>query len=487
MKLKRPMLLGALVSVCCVIAVFYCKTAIFAAIIFLCGALAFNIFKLKNFKITVVLFCVGIIIISLGFSLIKIETAENLSGQTVSEDFVITDFPYYNGDSFVADAVCLSSNSLKKGDKIRLYYDGASLDAGDKIGATIKTSHIKKESSKQSLYSENIYMSGSVKSFSLVKTNDYWLCFLPTLRRNIKNILNTAPTTYKSKAVASAITVGDKGQFDNEFESLVKAAGVSHIFVVSGMHLVILLGGLLNTLGCLFYNKYFYILFSLCGVLLFSVICGFSMSIMRAAVMFIVLAAAPLFLRDNDPLNSIGTAVLLISSVSPYTLFSVAFQLSVLSTLGILLLTDYISEKIIALLRVKKVFLKSIINSVAVTISATVMTAPVCIYHFGYLSTVSVITNLLITYVVTYMLFFNAIGIIIGLIFESGFLSNAFLYIAGVLSEYTVKVIEDFGSLNFSTVRLPKWTVFAFIIIALAVILLKMIDKKKDYIMSRRI
>lgn len=487
MKLKRPMLLGALVSICCVIAVFYCKTVIFAAIIFLCGALAFNIFYLKNLKITVVLFCVGIIIISLGFSLIKIETAENLSGQIVSEDFVITDFPYYNGDSFVTKAVCLSSNVLKKGDKIRLYYEDASLEVGDKIGATVKISHIKKKSSKQSLYSENIYMSGSVKSFSQIKTDSFWLCFLPTLRRDIKNILNSAPTTYKSKAVASAITVGDKGQFDNEFESLVKAAGVSHIFVVSGMHLVILLGGLLNTLGCMFYNKYFYISFSLCGVLLFSVICGFTMSIMRAAVMFLVLAAAPLFLRDNDPLNSIGTAVLIISSFSPYALFSVAFQLSVLSTLGILLLTDYISEKIIALFRVKKVFLKSIINSAAVTVSATVMTAPVCIYYFGYLSTVSVITNLLITYVITYMLFFNAIGIIMGLIFGNGFLSKAFLYMAGILSEYTVKVINDFGNLDFSTVRLPKWTVFAFIIIALAVVLLKTIDKRKDYIISRRI
>ena len=115
------------------------------------------------------------------------------------------------------------------------------------------------------------------------------------------------------------------------------------------------------------------------------------------------------------------------------------------------------------------------------------MTAPVCVYYFGYLSIVAIITNLLITYAVTYALLFNAIGIITGLVFGIGGLSTVFLYLAGILSEYSYSVINYLGALEFSVVPMPKWTVLAFIIIAAALVLLYLIDRKRKYIISRRV
>lgn len=487
MRIKRPMLISAVLSLLCVVAVFYCKTAIFAAIIFLSLGLAANLFYFKNAKATIILLCTAMTIMSVAVSLFKIQTAENLSSKTISGDFVINDTPYHNGSCFVAEAICISSKDLSKGDKIRLYYDNATLNVGDKTGVSVKIYPIEYESLKKSLYSNNIYLTGYVSEFCGVKTKDSFICFLPVLRKNIKDVLNVAPTSYEAKAVASAILVGDKGQLGSDFEDLIKRAGVSHVFVVSGMHLVILMGGLLKAVERIFYNKYFFTLISLFGVFMISLICSFTMSILRAAVMYMILSAAPLFSRDNDALNSVGTAVCLISFFSPFAIFSVAFQLSVLSTLGILTLTDFISEKIINALKLKNKKPNSLITAVAVSLSATVMTAPVCVYYFEYLSTVAIITNILITYIISYMLLYNAIGILVGLIFGSGFISSAFLYIAGVLSKYSINVIKDFGSLNFNTIPIPKESAIVFFIIAVILVIISRLDKLRNYIISRRI
>lgn len=487
MIIKRPMLIAAVLLLLCVIAVFYCETSIFAAIIFLSLLVAANLFYFKNAKFTVVLLCVAISVVSLSGSLLKIQKVEMLSLKTVSGDFVISETPYYNGNSFVAKAVCISSKDLAKGDKIKLYYENATLNVGDKTGVSVKIYRVENPTQKKSLYSENIYLTGYVSEFKRVKTNDNFLCFLPRLRKNIKNILNSARTTYAAKSLASAVLIGDKGQFSNEFEDLVKRAGVSHVFVVSGMHLVILMGSVLKMFERIFYNKYFCALISICGVFLFSLVCGFTMSILRAAVMYVILAMAQVFGRDNDPLNSVGTAVCLISFFSPYAIFSVAFQLSVLSTLGILLLTDFLSEKICGIFKIKKKFPKSVVNAISVSVSAIIMTAPVCVYYFEYLSCVSIVTNLLITYVINYMILLNAIGIVLGLVFGSTFISSAFLYVGDIFSEYSIKVIKDFGSLKYSAVSIPKQTTAVFIVIALCVVFISRLDKRRNYIISRRV
>jgi len=487
MKIKRPMLIAALLCIVCVIAVFYCQIAIFAAIFFVAIAIALNFFKFKNAKFTVILFMSVVIIISLSFSLLKIKKAETISEKRVSESFVITSSPYFNGSNFSADAVCLSDNTLKKGDKIRLYYKGGDLKVGDTCFAKIELSSTADSDYKSSFYSEGIYLSGYIKEFKKVSNDSSFLCFLPRLRKSINEVMNKASISYEAKSVTKAITVGDKNEFTTSFENDVKAAGVSHVFVVSGMHLVILMGSFLKLVTRVMYNKYYYALLSFSGVIIISLICGFTMSIMRAAVMYLLMTIAPLLGRDNDPLNCLGATVCFLTIASPYTIFSVAFQLSAAATFGILFLTDFINEKLCEIFNIKNIFLLKLVEMMSVTISATVMTAPVAIYHFELLSTVALITNLLITHAITYALLLSAIGIVVGLIFTPSFLSSAILYAGGVLSEYSITIIKYFASLPMSSLNLPRVSAIVFVLLIVLLVLYKNIDKKQRYILSRRV
>ena len=84
------------------------------------------------------------------------------------------------------------------------------------------------------------------------------------------------------------------------------------------------------------------------AVIIVSAVCGFTMSIIRAGVTYILIALSLVLGRSNTPANTLGAAVSLVLLNNPYAIFNVAFQLSVLSTFGILVVAvpciDFIKE-----------------------------------------------------------------------------------------------------------------------------------------------
>ena len=125
-------------------------------------------------------------------------------------------------------------------------------------------------------------------------------------------------------------------------------------------------------------------------------VCGFTKSILRAGFCSLFLAVSILSERDNTTENSLGGAAALLFMISPFTVFSVSFQLSFLSTLGIVSVAmpclKFIKDN--GLLKTNLVF--TLFSAVLVTLAATLFTLPISIYTFGYVSNVSVFTNLLI-------------------------------------------------------------------------------------------
>lgn len=484
--MKRPMLLCAAISIVSAFAVFYHSYAIFAAVIVVAVAALLSLSGKLPQRLLISVLCSVLVLLGISLNLLKLSRLESHTGKELCEEFVIIEQPFATSSGFYADAVCISDNTLKVGDKLRLFYSHCDLNVGDTVYAQLKLSDLNDSSYKKSCFSKGIYASGYVSSLKAAATKNTLLCTIPRLRREISKILGSADISYKAKSLISAVIAGDKSNISDEFDYLVKASGTSHMLVVSGMHLVILMGGITRLLERIFYNKYVYAAMSLFLVLLIMAICGFTMSVIRAGIMYLTVAAAPLFGRDSDALNTLGFTVCLIIAFTPFAIFSISLQLSAMSTLGILLLTRFITEKALFALNIVNPIAIKLTEAVAVTLSTTVMTAPICIYHFGYLSTVSIISNLLATYAVTALLLVGAMGISAGLVFGQGLISQAFLYLAGVCAEYTVKVIEFFGSLSFAILPLPDFTVPLFTVLAISISLLRYVERKRNYIISRR-
>ena len=272
---------------------------------------------------------------------------------------------------------------------------------------------------------------------------------------------------YEEAVTLTALTVGDRSYLSDDFYGNVKAAGVSHVMVVSGMHLAIIVSLALRLTDKILYNRYLKAITVLLTVLFMSVLCGFTKSIVRAGLCYILYAVSIVLKRDNTPENTLGAAVSLILIAEPFTIFSISFQLSVLSTLGItaiaIPITDYLNQK-----HSKVGIIMLFISPIVVTLSALIFTLPITVWIFGYISRVTVASHILITYAVSPALYFAAIGLILFPVIP--ILGHIFLLASSFVVKYINLVINGLGSLPFSVVRLGRYS-FLFALLLLVSVL----------------
>ena len=281
---------------------------------------------------------------------------------------------------------------------------------------------------------------------------------------------------YESAATMSALIFGDRSYLTDEFYDNVKASGVVHAMVVSGMHLTIIVGLVLKIIEKFIYNYRLKALIMFMVVLLLCAVCGFTMSILRAGVTYILIAVALLLKRPYSGENALGGAVTFISIASPFAIFSIAFQLSILSTFGILAVSMPISK------RLKKKITNKIFcyfaELVTISLSATIMVLPVMIYVFGYVSVVSVLTNLLIDFPLSYCLCGGVIAVIIKPVFP--FTASILLDVTDLGVRYINGAINFIGGQKIATVRVDEKGVYISVALIFVIFKIMLICKSRQ-------
>lgn len=478
---KRPMLLSA--SVGCII----CALGLIAKnLLVISGCLiivlvAFSLIKRYKSSIVLVLVALLVLVISFLNCYNKIESVDKLSGREVTGEFIVVK-SQKNYDDFCSTVVEVSNCSrLDKGIKIFTFYNFEKLECGDRINAKIKLQSIKNSKYKLNNYSEGIYIMGNMDEI-LVKNGEE-----EQVLKGIENIKHYITSTlfsnigYREASTLTALIHGDNSYLTEEFNIFVKYSGVSHVMVVSGMHLTIIVSFFLAISQKFFYNRYFKALIIFLTVVFMTALCGFSKSILRAGVTYILSAFSIVLNRENNSENTLGATVLLIAIQNPFAVFNIGFQLSVLSTFGILVVAIPIMESI----KYRKIFKTSfgfgLASSVIISLSAMILTLPVTIYVFGYVSAVALITNILIGEAVTVALSASVLGLIVNLIFP--LLAKPFFIMAGVVTKYINFVIALFGSTDYAIFPLGKYaTYFAVALIILILLFLLACKKKNDII-----
>lgn len=111
--------------------------------------------------------------------------------------------------------------------------------------------------------------------------------------------------------------------------------------------------------------------------------------------MLLISYAGVLLFRQADGLTSLFAAGFVLCALRPYLIESTGFLLTFLSTLGILLLAGPLSSLFAGLLPWRGRLWRGICSMTAVTVAATLATAPVLLLSFGELSTLALPANLL--------------------------------------------------------------------------------------------
>src|SRR3989338_6951521 len=166
-------------------------------------------------------------------------------------------------------------------------------------------------------------------------------------------------------------------------------------------------------------------------ILFYAFVSGLQASIVRASIMGMFVLAAQVTGRQTWPLYGLCMAGFLMLFISPQTLFDIGFQLSFISTLGLLFIRPLIGFKNV------------LGDDMATTISAQIATLPILLGNFGSYSAVSVVVNGLVLWTVPILMIIGGIGGLIGLVFEP--LGKLLLFVSLPFLIYFEMVVSWFG------------------------------------------
>lgn len=208
----------------------------------------------------------------------------------------------------------------------------------------------------------------------------------------IDNILINADNN--ELAVAKALAIGDKSMLDSSLKSQYKASGAMHLLALSGLHIGIVYCFLKISIAFIgnspaaIIAKRIVILLTLWA---YAFISGLSNSICRAVCMITVYEICDSLGSKRDLLRALAISAFTICIVNPDAPFSIGFQLSYSSVLGIY----FIFPRLKALLECKSNLLAWIWNSLALSISCQFATSPLSWLYFGSFPKYFMVTNLL--------------------------------------------------------------------------------------------
>jgi len=140
--------------------------------------------------------------------------------------------------------------------------------------------------------------------------------------------------------------------------------------------------------------------------------------------------------RGRDQWQVLGLAAAVILALSPYALFDVGFQLSFAAFGGMMALTGRLQRLLGRLPR-------TVASSIAVSVAASVGTAPVALAQFGQTSLVSPLANLLVVPTLPFVTGLGLASVFLGFVWSG--LSIALDYLASLPMTWTILVSQFMG------------------------------------------
>ena len=259
-------------------------------------------------------------------------------------------------------------------------------------------------------------------------------------------------------SLLSGILLGNEQGIPASLMDDFSATGATHIIVISGFNISIIINLLFNGLEQLVRPLPAGLL-TIAAIAAYTILVGADPAVVRAAVMGSLLTAGRLLRRKPFGPASLMAAAMGMTAVEPLLLWDIGFQLSFAATLGLMLYAEPFQQIALNELakRMKpdqaKWVAKRLGNFVFLTLAAQLATMPLIAFHFGQTSSVSLLTNLLILWAQPFLMIFGGAATVAGLLWLLpgrwlGWLSYPFLW-------WTIRVVRWTANLPIAAIESP--------------------------------
>ena len=309
------------------------------------------------------------------------------------------------------------------------------------------------------LSKDKIYLTIYYSNIKLIEQNqaNWFYQRIFNFKDKLRNVIEQTLLPPQS-SVLKAIFLGDKYGLSNELKEKLNISGTRHIVAISGMHMIIM-SQILLFLGLavgLWRQQVFYFVLILLSIYILMI--GAPASAIRAGIMagLLLLAQKAGRLRSADRAVVFAATIMLL--INPFLLKSdVGFQLSFIATLSIIYLKPILDEKTNKLPNPYQI--KDILT---MTLAAQLGTLPILIFHFGRLSLISPLANLLIVPLLPVIMILGVILSFTGLIWLS--LAKIIAWPVWFLLTYLIKVVDYLSAVPLAAYEF-KSTSWIFLII----------------------
>ncbi len=228
--------------------------------------------------------------------------------------------------------------------------------------------------------------------------------FFPlTVRRSIIAAMKaTLPS--KSAGMLCAMLLGDTDALDQSVVRHFRTSGIGHLLAVSGLHVSLLAAVCTRvTFRLGWWPRQSYLL-TMGAILLFMAVTGFTPSVTRAGIMHLIALTAQLVYHNPDSLTSLSVGLLIMLLLRPTIAIDIGLQLSVVSSVGIILFADRLKTRLTRRFHgnpadrsssLRSKIKARFIDNLSVSVTAALVTMPLSAMYFGYLPLIAPLTNLL--------------------------------------------------------------------------------------------
>jgi len=299
------------------------------------------------------------------------------------------------------------------------------------------------------------------------------------IRSKFENIINQIlPEPHAS--FLAGLLLGAKRGIPEDLMNNFNKTGTTHIVAISGYNITIiavLLIGIFNWLSISRKYSFYLIILTISG---FVVLTGASSSVVRAAIMGILVLVAGKSGRVSSITNALVFTGMIMIAINPYILrFDAGFQLSFLATMGLVYVMPLL-EKFFKWLPEKF----SIRESLLATISAQITAVPLIVYQFGRLSLIAPLANLLILPLIPFTMLIGFISGIIGFIYVP--LAEWLAWPAWLFLIYEIKIVEWLAKVPYADVQIPSlhwiWVAGYYVVLVVVIRFLRKKEKREEFI-----
>lgn len=206
-------------------------------------------------------------------------------------------------------------------------------------------------------------------------------------------------------SVLAGMTLGTTRHIPKEILETFAAVGIMHLLAVSGTHVALVGGGVMLLAKALGISAGWSNIVAAFSIIFYGLLCGGKPAVVRAVCMGLVYLLGKSLNRKPDKTAILGMALFISLLYKPWWIFHIGFQLSFLATAGLVFLLPQLTRICARSLPYK------VAVSIAVPLAVQLPMLPLLLTYFHQLSPVSLVTNMVVLPILSFVLILTLVGI----------------------------------------------------------------------------